>query len=353
MLRWLQQVYYGNTTLDYLLLLTGLLLIGLLLHLLKSFVITYLKKFTAKTTNELDDVLVSAIDKFIVPLGYLTINYLLINRLHMPAALDKTIDTLILIVWVYYAVRIVNHSLHYSLVLYMRHKGESEQRITQVTSMLLIIKGIVWAIGFLLFISNLGVNVGAALTGLGIGGIAIALATQNIFADLFSYLVIFFDKPFEVGDAITINGNTGTVEKIGIKTSHVRSVDGQQLVIPNAEMVKSTIQNFKRLERRRVVFTVGVTYQTPHETLQQIPKLIEAIIVQQPHATFDRCHLRSLADSSINFETVYFIEAPDFKLMVETQHSVYLAIIEIFNKNNIQFAYPTRTIELKQVGKAE
>jgi small-conductance mechanosensitive channel len=353
MLRWLQQVYYGNTILDYLLVLTGLLLIGLLLHLLKSFVITYLKKFTAKTTNELDDVLVSAIDKFIVPLGYLTINYLLINRLRMPAALDKTIDTLIFIVWVYYAVRIVNHSLHHSLVLYMRHKGESEQRITQVTSMLLIIKGIVWVIGFLLFISNLGVNVGAALTGLGIGGIAIALATQNIFADLFSYLVIFFDKPFEVGDAVTINGNIGTVEKIGIKTSHVRSVDGQQLVIPNAEMVKSTIQNFKRLERRRVVFTVSVTYQTSHETLQTIPTLIEDIIVQQLHATFDRCHLRALADSSINFETVYFMEDPDFKLMIETQHKVYLAIIEIFNKNNIQFAYPTRTIELKQVGKAE
>ena len=193
-------------------------------------------------------------------------------------------------------------------------------------------------------IDNLGYNVTTIIAGLGVGGIAIALAAQNILSDLFSYLVIFFDKPFEVGDFITTNGNSGTVEKIGIKTSHVRSPDGQQLVMPNAEMVKSVIQNFKRLERRRVVFNIGVVYGTPAEKLRSIPQWMKEIISSQKLANFDRAHFNSFGDSSLNFEIVYFIDSADFLVYMDTHHEICLRILEKFEKENVEFAYPTQTL---------
>jgi len=178
-------------------------------------------------------------------------------------------------------------------------------------------------------------------------GIAIALAAQNILGDLFSYFVIFFDKPFSIGDAISVNNVTGTVERIGIKTSHIRSVSGEQLIMPNAELVKSTIKNIKRLERRGVSFKLNVRYDTAKEKLTSIPEIIKQIINKQQHVTFDRCHLIALGDFSLTYEILYFIGSSDYKLYLEIQQNVYFEIINAFSSEGIDFAFPGQTIILQ------
>jgi small-conductance mechanosensitive channel len=245
---------------------------------------------------------------------------------------------------VYFAIRLINSVIHGAVLVYMQQKGEPAERTKQLSGILLVIKAITWGIGIVMLIDNLGYDVTTIIAGLGVGGIAIALAAQNILGDLFSYLVIFFDKPFEIGDFIIVGDNFGVVEKIGIKTSHVRSPDGQQLVMPNAEMVKSVIHNYKRLERRRVVFSLGVVYSTPADQLKKIPILMKEIVSTQKQASFDRAHLKSFGDFSVNFEVVYFIDSADFLIYMDTRHAVCLAIFETFEKEKIEFAFPTQTI---------
>ncbi|MBO9659676.1 MAG: mechanosensitive ion channel family protein, partial [Chitinophagaceae bacterium] len=196
-------------------------------------------------------------------------------------------------------------------------------------------------------IDNLGYNVRTVIAGLGVGGIAIALAAQNILGDLFSYLVIFFDKPFEIGDYIVVGTHSGVVEKIGIKTSHVRSLDGQQLVMPNAEMVKTVIQNHKRLLRRRMVFTISVTYQTPGTTLKEIPGIIRDIINNYEPVTFDRAHFKNFGEYSVNYEIVYYINSADFAVFMDTHQDISMDIFQTFESRGIEFAFPTTQTIIK------
>ena len=198
-----------------------------------------------------------------------------------------------------------------------------------------------------MLVDNLGYDITTIITGLGIGGIAIALAAQNILSDLFSYFVIFFDKPFAIGDVISVNNVTGTVERIGIKTSHIRSVSGEQLIMPNAELVKSTIKNIKRLERRGVSFKLNVRYDTPKEKLKALPDLIKKIIETQPQVKFDRCHLIALGDFSLSYEVLYFIDSSDYKLYLDIQQTIYFEIMNVFTEKGIDFAFPGQTFILQ------
>lgn len=340
----LNQVYWGNTVLAYLIAAGSILLTWVVLRLVKGWLIRLLKKLTEKTETNLDDVLIKVVEKFIIPYVYLAINYSIINQLTLSPRAAKIISVAMLFISTWYAIRLVNFLLHGAVLAYMKQKNEPPERAKQLNGILLVVKAVIWVFGIVLLIDNLGYNVTTIIAGLGVGGIAVALAAQNILGDLFSYLVIFFDKPFEVGDFITSNGNSGTVEKIGIKTSHVRSPDGQQLVMPNAEMVKSVIHNYKRLERRRVVFSIGVVYSTPATQLRHIPTLVREIISAQKQASFDRAHFKSFGDSSLNFEIVYFIEGADFLLYMDTHHAICLRLFEVFEQEKIEFAYPTQTL---------
>lgn len=340
----LKQVYWGNTVLAYLIAAGGIILAWIVLKLVKKRLITVLKSLTSRTATNLDDILITITEKFIIPYIYLSINYGIIRQLVLTPRVDKILDVAMLFISTWFGIRLVNFLLQHSVRSYMIRRNEPPERAKQLNGILLVAKAIVWIFGIVLLIDNLGYNVTTIIAGLGVGGIAIALAAQNILSDLFSYLVIFFDKPFEVGDFITTNGNSGTVEKIGIKTSHVRSPDGQQLVMPNAEMVKSVIHNYKRLERRRVVFKIGVVYSTPAEKLRKIPDWMREIISTQKLTTFDRAHFVSFGDSSLNYEIVYFMESSDFLVYMNTHHDVCLRIFEKFEQEQVEFAYPTQTV---------
>ena len=205
----------------------------------------------------------------------------------------------------------------------------------------------VWSLVSLLALDQLGFDITALVAGLGIGGIAVALAVQNILGDLFASLSIVLDKPFAVGDFIVVDSLRGTVERVGIKTTRVRSLDGELLVFANGDLLKSRIRNFQRMLERRVEFTVGVTYQTPRDKLEQVPRWLREAVEAQQRTRLDRAHFKAFGDSALVFEIVYYVLDRDYNRYMDVQQAVNLAIFERFAREGIEFAYPTRTIHLQ------
>ncbi|MEO5889635.1 MAG: mechanosensitive ion channel family protein [Ferruginibacter sp.] len=347
-------IFWGNTLLDYGIAVLAILISWIVLMLIRRKLLLIFKNLASRSNSNLDDTLVEIGEKFVIPYLYLLINYNIITQLHLSPIIEKILSAALMVITTYYVVRLINFFLQRSVTGYMIKTNELPERITQVSGMLVIFKVIIWGMGIVMLADNLGYNVTTIIAGMGIGGIAIALAAQNILGDLFSYFVIFFDKPFEIGDFIVVDNNSGVVEKIGIKSSHVRSLDGQQLVMPNAEIVKSVIHNYKRLQRRRVVFSIGVVYNTTSIVLRSIPDIAADIIVRQPSVTFDRAHFKSFGDFSVNFEIVYYIESADYLLYMNTQQNICLNIFEKFEEAGIEFAFPTQTLFINnQNGTAE
>ncbi len=337
----LQQVFWGNSTREYLFVFGGILIGWLILRLLKKFILKILKRFAAKAKVKfrLNDILVNVTSRFIFPYLYIAIAYNGIEQLTITPHADKYIGIAFAFVTTYYFVRIVIHAIYAIIVQVMEHKGEPPERIRQLSGLLVIINIVIWSIGLLMLVSNLGFNITTIITGLGIGGIAIALAAQNILGDVFSYFVIFFDKPFQIGDTVIINGKSGTVERIGIKTSHIRSITGELLIMPNAEIVKSTIQNFQDMKRRRVSFTLNIHDEATEAQLQSIPGIIKKIIDATPNTTFDRSHLASFGDASINFDTVYYVTTPAYIDYMNAQQHIYFEILKELRKEKIRFLF--------------
>jgi small-conductance mechanosensitive channel len=203
---------------------------------------------------------------------------------------------------------------------------------------------LLWTIILLAILDNIGVNVTSLVAGLGIGGVAVALAVQNTLTDLLAALSIAIDKPFIVGDFISTAEYLGTVEKIGFNTTRLRSLSGEELVIPNQELIKAKIQNYKNMNERRVVFGFGVLLQTKASQLTGIPAMVQRIIEEQKLTRFDRAHFFRFGDSSYDYEVVYYVLSPDYKVYMDIQQSINLSIVEQFQKIGIQFAYPTRTL---------
>lgn len=340
----LHRVYWGNTVLSYCIVTGGILITRILLKLVKTRLITLFKKIASRTNTTFDDLLVKAAEKFIIPYAYLAINYNIISQLHLSSALEKVLPVAMVIISTFFIIRLINFIIHGGVIVYMEQKNEPAGRIGQLSGILIVIKVITWGLGIVMLVDNLGYDVTTIIAGFGVGGIAIALAAQNILGDLFSYLVIFFDKPFETGDFIVAGSNSGVVEKIGIKTTHVRSLNGEQLIMPNSEMVKEVIHNFKRLQRRRVVFSIGVVYYTPAAKLKEITSMIKTLISGTEGATFDRAHLSSFGDFSINYELVYYVESADYMVYMDTHHKICLSIFEKFEREGIEFAFPTQTV---------
>lgn len=227
--------------------------------------------------------------------------------------------------------------------------GQDLEKVATINLISIIGRVIIYSLVFLLILNNLGVDITALIAGLGVGGIAIALAVQNILSDLFSSLTIILDKPFKVGDFIVIGEFRGTVENIGLKTTRLRSISGEQLVIGNADLLQSRIQNFKQMEERRVLQSLTVVYQTSPDVLEKIPSWIYEIVAKESKARFERCHFLRFLDSSLEFELVYWVGSPDYLVYAEVSQSINLAILRKFTKERVDFAYPTRTIFAQSV----
>lgn len=218
---------------------------------------------------------------------------------------------------------------------------------TTLTVIAFAARVVLWSALLLLGLDNFGIDITALVAGLGISGIAAALAAQKILGDIFASLAIVFDKPFVIGDLVSIDGFSGYVESIGMKTTRLRSVTGELLVFSNNDLLNSRIRNFQNVEERRLQFTFGVTYETGYEKLKSIPKLVEEIITAQPAARFDRAHFKDFGDSSLNFEVVFFARENGFKEAMDVQQAVNFELYRRLEQAQIEFAYPTRTVYVR------
>ncbi len=217
----------------------------------------------------------------------------------------------------------------------------SDAALSSSIDIIVFIAGItIWAMAFLLALDNLGVEIKPLLAGLGITGIAVALAVQTVLGDLLASLSIALDKPFVVGDSLQVDNLSGTVEHIGVKSTRIRSVDGEQLIISNADLLKSRIRNNGRMRERRALFNVNVSYDTPPEKLRTIPAFIKGVVEKQKNTRFDRCHLLGLGDWALRFETVYFVTASDYLSYADAQQAINLAILEYLEKIDVRIALP-------------
>ncbi len=244
-----------------------------------------------------------------------------------------------------------NRAINFFLNRYLRGRLASDASVASTFGLLsFFARFALWTVVMLLVLDNLGIDITAMVAGLGIGGIAIALALQNVLGDLLASLSIILDKPFGVGDFIIVGDLMGTVEQIGIKTTRLRSLSGEQLVFPNADLLGSRIRNYQRMQERRIVFAFGIVYQTPAEKVAAIPAQVREIIGQQPLARFDRCHFKGFGDSSLDFETVYYVRDPDYAKYMDTQQAINLALLRRFVADGVDFAYPTRTLFIEKQG---
>ena len=339
--------FWGNTILAYTIAAGGILLAWLIIRLLKGKVLKKILDYTTKTESRYDDVIFSTIQRFVLPWIYIFVNYQILQQLHWSPKWERILHVAMAVVTTYFFVRIVNHVLTLMLTGIMRKRNETEYRMKQMRGALLVLKVIIWAVAIVFLIDNLGYNVTTMIAGLGVGGIAIALAAQTILGDLFGYFVIFFDKPFEIGDYVVWGDKAGNIEYIGIKTTRIRSLGGEQLVVTNSDLTKQALSNFKSLQQRREVLKIGVTYDTPVDVLQEIPGMIRQIIESKPKTKFDRAHMAALADSSINFEVVYLILTTDYNEYMDTRQAVLLDILSKFRETKVNFAYPTQTLYYK------
>ncbi|QOY94898.1 mechanosensitive ion channel family protein [Massilia sp. UMI-21] len=223
-------------------------------------------------------------------------------------------------------------------------------RITSSVAVAYLMRVVLWAVVALMILDNLGVDITTLVASLGIGGIAVALAVQSILGDLFASLSIVLDKPFVVGDFIIVDKMLGTVERIGLKTTRVRSLGGEQIVFSNADLLKSRIHNLRRMETRRVAFQFAVTYDTPEPALRALPDLLAAIVTAQPQVRFDRAHLSSLAAPAYSFEVVYFVDSADYLVFMDVQQEIYLRIVAMLAEQGIRLALPAQTVHLDASG---
>ncbi len=343
----LERIYFGNSVLDYLIAL-GIIVIGsVAVIILRRSLIRLLRALAGRTVNRYDDHIVDSIDRFGIPALHFFIFYVGVSTLELPPRGERILHIAVAFAITYFTIRLITSIIHLIIRGHVLKLDRGEEKARQLGGLMLIINMVLWIIGLLFLFDNMGYDVTAVITGLGIGGIAVALAAQNILGDLFNYFVIFFDRPFEVGDFLVIDQKSGTVEHIGIKTTRLRSLSGEQLVFANSDLTTSRIHNYKRMQNRRAVFKIGVTYETPPAKLEMIPRLIREVVEEQEQVTFDRAHLLFFNASSLDFEVVYIVLSSQFNRYADLQQAINLGIIKRFEAEGIEFAYPAQNIHLK------
>jgi small-conductance mechanosensitive channel len=299
------------------------------------------------TAGEADDFLLDLFRRTNIGLVVFPAIWLGVRALSLPKELTALLSTLARLSLIAQAALWSAAILDFFLRRYHRRRAETDPAaVTTIRAFRFAAVLVVWCIALLVALDNLGVDVTTLITGLGIGGVAIALATQNILGDLFASLSIVLDKPFVVGDFIRTGDDLGMVEQIGLKTTRVRSLSGELLIFSNSDLLQSRIRNYKRMEERRVLFRIGVIYQTTPAQLRRIPPIVRDIIERQSPTRFDRGHFAAFGDSSYDFEFVYYVISPDYNAYMDIQQTINLAIVDAFAAEGIEFAYPTRTLFL-------
>lgn len=344
-MEFLEKVYLDNTIQNWLLAICILIAVFTSLKIIQRIVIGRLSKLAAATDNQIDDLLIEMLKntKFFILLVASTYmaSYAITLKPSVMALWHKVVVLILIIQGGIWASAGISFWLGRTI---QKRMDQDSSSATTITFLGFVARLVLWTIVLLLVLDNLDVNITGLVAGLGIGGIAVALALQNILGDLFASLSIVLDKPFVIGDFVVVDSLSGTIEHIGLKTTRIRSLSGEQLIFSNNDLLKSRIRNYKRMSERRIVFSFGVVYQTPLEKLKAIKKIVSVIIEKGEKTRFDRVHFKEYGDSSLNFEVVYFVTDPDYNIYMDVQEAINLEIFRYFAEEGIEFAYPTRTI---------
>lgn len=344
-MNFLDKIFFGNSVIIWLIALVIMFVVFLILILIRKMTIHHLSKLAAQTVTQIDDMVVAVISKtkksfLLIAAAYVSSNFLVIT--------PKIAQIWNKIFFIAVAVQIgfwLSEGIGFMISLNVKKRMTDNIASAATISILgFISKFLLWSIILLLVLDNFGVNITSLVTGLGIGGVAVALAMQNILGDLFASLSIVIDKPFVAGDFIIIDQFMGTVENIGLKTTRLRSLSGEQLIFSNTDLLKSRIRNYERMTERRVAFGFGVTYQTPPDKLMIINDMVREAIQKQPQVRFDRVHFKEYGDSALNYEAVYHVLHADYNSYMDIQQAINLELFQKFGQEKIEFAYPTRTI---------
>lgn len=344
----LNLVFLNNRVIDYSI---AIVIFGIgivITNVIQRLILSRLRKWSKKTINRFDDTLIQVIENTLIPLLYLGTFYVAIGNLILHPILKQAIDVLAVGIATVLGIRFCNLVIEKSLRLYLLNTPSDNPTIEQsFKSFLPAIRTIIWGIGLIFLLDNLGFNIAAVVASLGIGGVAIALASQGVLQDLFSYFAILLDRPFEIGDFIVIGEFAGSVEHVGIKTTRMKSISGEELILANTDLTGSRIRNFKRMQRRRVEFQISLDYDTPLEVLKEMPDLIKKIVEERKNITFDRAHFSAYGDFSLDFQVVYFVNTSDYNEYMDTQQHINLRLKQEFEKRSVEFAYPTQITYLK------
>lgn len=350
-LAFLEKTFLQNTIADYLTA-AGIWIGGFAaLRLFRKLILMRFRVWVQKTESNFDDFLLQAVERFVFPLLHFGVFYVALSPLIHHPSLKKVFQAAGVVVLTFLTIRLLLTVLSYLVSkVWLKEEG-GEQKVRQVRLIMPILNVVLWGLGLIFLLDNLGFEISTIIAGLGIGGVAVALASQTILGDLFSYFSIVFDRPFEIGDFVILDSNyMGTIEYIGIKTTRIRSLGGEQIVVPNSQLTGSRIRNYKRMQERRVVFTVGVTYDTSVEKLERGVQIIREVIQSIPQTRFNRAHFAKFGDFSLNYEVVYHVLSADYNVCMDIQQKINFELKSRFEAEGLKFAFPTQTVYLVKEG---
>ncbi len=324
----------------------AVLIIGSLCSLAaKRLIGIVLNRLVSKTKSETDDYIVNILVSSIKPIGFIVTATLAWKILPIQEDIDQIVLGIAKLFSLIIIVRIINR-----IVIRVIHRWSVHINDLAVSSMLKslspMVRASIWCIGFVFYLQNMGVQMAAIWAILSAGGIGAGLALKDPVQEFFEYITILLDKPFQSGQFIHVDGVWATVERVGVRSTRLRSLDGEIIVMSNSSLTNSKISNYAEMENRRLVHKLGVTYDTPVQTMIIIPELLQKIVNSTENARFDRCHFVEFGNSSLNFELVYYIPTSNYKSAMMAQQTINIEIMKAFEEKNIEFAYPTQTINI-------
>ncbi|MBN1147155.1 MAG: mechanosensitive ion channel family protein [Anaerolineales bacterium] len=346
------QSVFGNLVRDWALALAIFLLVYLGYGVIKHFALRHFSGLGERPGRQFSGLIKDLLKRTKGCLVFFLSLYLASLALTLPSEADNLLRVLAVVILIIQSGLWGTGLIDYLIQRRIQAETQEEEVIaTTMNAVRLVARIGLWSVVILLILENVtGVEMNTLIATLGITGVAVALAVQNILGDLFSSVSIALDKPFVIGDLITVGNFSGTIESIGLKSTRLRSVSGEELVFSNSDLLSSRIQNYRNLQRRRVLFTLGVAPATPYEKLVAIPGMLKEIIEAHDKTSYERVHFKEFGEYSLNFECIYFIESPDIKYYMDCLHAINLEIHRRFAEQGIQFASPTQTI-IMETGK--
>lgn len=345
----LHHIIYRNSVEAWLIAAAVAATVFLVLMVTQRLLVEHLGKVAAETANRLDDLFVEMLrGTRVYVLLFLALD-IAVRSLRLPTRIDSMLgdaaQLVLLLQAAFWGSAAINYWVHGRAA--ERTSSNDRASIAMLSALGIAAKVVLWVLIGFAALETWGVKVTPLITGLGISGIAVALAVQNILGDLLAALAIIFDKPFDLGDTIGVDQIVGTVEHIGLKTTRLRAQTGEQVIIGNGDLLKSRLRNYKRQYQRRVALTLDITYDTPREVIERLPRLLREIVESQSPVKFDRSHVSAFTDSAIRLETVYQVLDPDYQRHMDIQQAVLMRVLEEFAALKVELAYPTRTVLLE------